>query len=100
MPAAEIWKTSINDMVNHKIWWFEGKKWREKRPVFALFFYSFDMYLYPEVKINYNPDGTVSEEGKKDMPSIRMDFRLWKESCHGEKKIYFYQQHHIVYYPD
>lgn len=62
--------------------------------------YGFDMYLYPEVKINYNPDGTVSEEGKKNMPSIRMDFRLWKESCHGEKKIYFYQHHHIVHYPD
>ncbi len=30
--------------------------------------YGFDMYLYPEVKINYNPDGTVSEEGKKNMP--------------------------------
>lgn len=56
-----------------------------KKPVFAHFYTFFHR--------------CIREKGKKNMPSIRMDFGLWKESCHGEKKIYFYQ-HHIVYYPD
>lgn len=39
---AVLWKREEIGEFNHKMLWFEGKKWDENRPVFARFFYSFE----------------------------------------------------------